>query len=219
MSSAAPGGPRRAVSWSHGGDSSAGSSVGDGRGRAQPGGAARNGANRDRLSRGRIDFSARDHASDVPLARYRERRGLVAHRRLVRRRPGDDSCHLPGRAHAHRQARSGLRRRYQPASAPTGRALLDAGPRDLAGHQAAFGRARRNGRHYRFSCRPGGLAWKGLHTHFPGCGGRAHLLSRRAVDALGAGKGRHQTPGRRGHSAGRLEDSQRGRSPQPRGDG
>jgi predicted nucleic acid-binding protein len=58
-----------------------------------------------------------------------------------------------------------------------------------------------------------------LSLALPRTGGRAHLLSRRAADALGAGKRRHQTPGRGGHSAGRLEGSQRGRSPQPGGDG
>ena len=50
-------------------------------------------------------------------------------------------------------------------------------------------------------------------------GGRAHLLSRRAADAFGVGERRDQTAGCGGDPAGRLESSQRGRSPQPGGDG
>src|ERR1039457_239603 len=61
----------------------------------------------------------------------------------------------PHLAAAHRQDRSGLRRRDERAtqahSAPGGGAFLDAGPCNLAGHQAAFGRERRDGDHHRLS--------------------------------------------------------------------
>jgi len=121
------------------------------------------------------------------------------------------------RAHAHRQARYGLRRRYQPTPAPTAAYSWTPDPvtwQAIKRHSVA---GRRYCRHYRFSCRPGGLAWKGLHSHFQGRGGCAHLLSRRALMPSELEKGVIK-PWPRGHSAGRLEGSQRGRSPQPGGD-
>src|ERR1019366_3422842 len=77
------------------GDSSAGTSDGAGRGsKAAPG--TRNGGDHDRLSGGRVDFSARDYAPDVPVARSRERRNCLADRHLIRRWRGGDSCDLQG---------------------------------------------------------------------------------------------------------------------------
>src|ERR1019366_6075982 len=84
---------------------------------------ARGSGDRDRLSGGRIDFPARNHPADVPLARCREGRRLLANRGLVRRWSSGNSRHLQGRAPAHRQDRSGLRRRHHttaPAPAPVG---------------------------------------------------------------------------------------------------
>jgi len=124
----------------------------------------------------------------VPLARQREGRLLLADRRLVRRWSGDHHATSKGERPAHRQARSGLRRRYQPAAAPTGGAFLDADG-DVAGYQEAVSGERRHCRHHWLSCRAGRFRWKGLHSHFPGRGGRAHLLSRRAADALELEKG------------------------------
>src|ERR1035437_4366406 len=66
------------------GDSSGGPSDGAGCGSKAAIG-ARNGGDRDRLSGGRIDFSARDYAPGVPVARWRERRNFLAVRHLVRR--------------------------------------------------------------------------------------------------------------------------------------
>src|ERR1017187_1875565 len=77
------------------GDSSAGPAEGGGRGsKAAPG--TRNGGDHDRLSGGRVDFSARDHAPDVPVARWRERRDFLADRHLVWQWPGGDSRDLQG---------------------------------------------------------------------------------------------------------------------------
>src|ERR1035438_929017 len=63
------------------GDPSAVPSVGAGGGRVR----WRGSPHRYRLSRRRIDFPARNHPPDLPLARCRQRRRRLANRRLLRR--------------------------------------------------------------------------------------------------------------------------------------
>ena len=90
-----------------------------------------------RLSRGRVDFSARDHASDFSLARCRRKRREW--RIEVTFSDGSPAIQAQsaGERTAHRRDRPALRRRHQRTAqadtAASGGADLESGCRDLGG--------------------------------------------------------------------------------------
>ena len=151
----------------------------------------------------------------------------MAHRHLVRRWCARHAGRLAGPAAEGRRDRPGLRGRYeriaathrarkpsripgrrtQPPGRPSSRhSKRSAATVTIMGLASATAGAR-------------GLARPRSHPHLHRSGGRAHLLPRRAADAVGAEEGRHQAAlGRRG-AADRVAAAQRRRAAQPRGAG
>ena len=124
--------------------------------------------------------------------------------------PIDPRCVSPTNAPPDLTAEQAAARTWRPDAGDVARhpAALRVRPRHPANHRVRGGQSA-----------AGGLARTGDHPHFQRPGGRAHLLPRRAADALRNGEGRDQAAGRQRHSADRLAPAQRRREQQSPADG